>query len=215
MRRAYWPGIALGFLAVAGLAAACSSLSEDQCRQGDWAGIGQADGYAGSAMSRLEDHAEACRKVGITPDAVAYGRGRQIGLRGYCTPARGFSEGRQGHSYAGVCPPGAAQAFMAAYNDGRIVYDAVTRLNTASSARTSAMDRIQRLERQMRDAEAQMNASGTTEDRKTVLRGQITHLRRERREEIERARNAGINLREAEREVSDLRYRLQPRYPGW
>lgn len=214
MRHAALSGFAV-LVALAGAVAACSSLSEDQCRQGDWTAIGQADGYAGYAMTRLEDHTAACQKVGITPDAAAYARGRQIGLRGYCTPVRGFSEGRQGHGYAGVCPPGAAQAFMAAYNDGRSVYEAMTRLNTASSTRAAALDRIQRLERQMRDAQAQMDASGTSADRKAVLRGQITHLRRERREEIERARNADMNQREAEREVSDLRYRLLPRYPGW
>jgi hypothetical protein len=201
--------------AVAALAAGCASLSEDQCRQGDWAGIGQADGYAGYAMTRLQDHVEACGKLGITPNAAAYSRGRQTGLRGYCTSSRGFSEGRAGNSYAGVCPPELAPAFMAAYNDGRIVNAAVTRRNTAANERDRFANRARELEDNIRGAEAKLTASGVPDARKRALRGEIDHMRRERQEAMKRARDAGRDLRQAEREVADLHYRFAPRYPDW
>jgi hypothetical protein len=209
----------LNFLVAAGavavLAAGCASLSDDQCRQGDWAGIGQADGYAGYAMTRLQDHTEACGKIGITPDAAAYSRGRRIGLRGYCTASRGFSEGREGNSYAGVCPPDLAPAFMAAYNDGRIVNAAVIRRNTAANERARFTARIRELEDNIRAAEANLAASGMPDERKRALRGEVDHLRRERQEAMNRARDAGRDLRQAEREVADLHYRFAPRYPYW
>lgn len=202
-------------LAVAGLLAGCASLSEDDCRQGDWAGIGQSDGYAGYAMTRLQDHADACRKVGVTPDPVAYSRGRQIGLRGYCTAPRGFTEGRLGNSYGGVCPPDLAPAFMAAYNDGRIVNAALIRRNNAASARDSATNHVHQLDDNIRDARAKLAASGTPDRQKDSLRGEIDRMRRDRQQAMDRARSADRDLRQAEREVSDLRYRFASSYPAW
>jgi hypothetical protein len=201
--------------AIATLAAGCASLSEDQCRQGDWADIGQADGYAGYAMTRLQDHAKACGKLGITPDAAAYSRGRQVGLRGYCTAPNGFNEGRLGNSYAGVCPPNLAPAFMAAYDDGRIVNAALNRRNTAANERTRTANHIRQLDDNIRAAEAKLSASGTPDDRKRALRGEIDHMRRDRQQTMKRARDARRDLDQAEREVADLRYRFASRYPGW
>jgi hypothetical protein len=201
--------------AVAGLLAGCASLNEAECRQGDWTGIGQSDGYAGYAMTRLQDHAAACGKLGITPDAAAYARGRQIGLRGYCTAPRGFTEGRLGNSYAGVCPPDLAPAFMAAYNDGRIVNAALIRRSNADSARDEAANRIRKLDSDIRDAQAKLAASGTPAAQKDSLRGEIDRMRRDRRQMEDRARNAARDLRQAEGEISDLRYRFAGRYPSW
>ena len=202
-------------LAVAGLLAGCASLNEDECRQGDWAGIGQSDGYAGYAMTRLQDHAAACKKLGITPDSVAYSRGRQVGLRGYCTAARGFTEGRMGNIYAGVCPPNLAPAFMAAYNDGRIVNAVVIRRNTAANVRGEATNRIRQLDDNIRDAQAKLGASGTPDGQKDALRRDINRMRQDRQQAEKRARGADRDLRQAEGEVSDLRYRFASRYPAW
>ena len=202
-------------LAVAGLLAGCASLNEDECRQGDWAGIGQSDGYAGYAMTRLQDHAAACKKLGITPDSVAYSRGRQVGLRGYCTAARGFTEGRMGNIYAGVCPPNLAPAFMAAYNDGRIVNAVVIRRNTAANVRAESTNRIRQLDDNIRDAQAKLDASGMPAGQKDALRRDINRMRQDRQQAENRARGADRDLRRAEGEVSDLRYRFASRYPAW
>ena len=201
--------------AVAGLLVGCASLSEDECRQGDWASIGQSDGYAGYTMSRLQSHADACRKAGITPDAAAYTRGRQVGLRGYCTASRGFTEGRLGNSYAGVCPPDLARAFMVAYNDGRIVNAALIRRNTAANARSEAASRIRRLDNNIHDAQAKLAASGTPAGQKDSLRSDIDHMRHDRQQAENRARSADRDLRQAEGDVRDLRYRFAGRYPDW
>jgi hypothetical protein len=202
-------------LAAAGLLAGCASLNEDQCRQGDWAGIGQSDGYAGYAMTRLQDHAEACRKLGITPDSVAYSRGRQVGLRGYCTASRGFAEGRMGNIYAGVCPPDLAPAFMAAYNDGRIVNVAVIRRNTAANVRAEATNRIRQLDDNIRDAQAKLASAATPGGQQDALRRDIDRMRHDRQQAENRARGADRELRRAEDEIRDLHYRFAARYPAW
>ena len=116
-------------LFAAGLAlTGCATISQEACLQGDWTGIGFKDGQAGRPQSRLDDHAKACAKTGVSPDPAPYFAARAQGLRLYCTPDRGFHEGRQGHSYAGVCPEPAAGDFLVAYADGRLLHDAETRL---------------------------------------------------------------------------------------
>jgi hypothetical protein len=202
-------------VAAAALLGGCASLSEDQCRQADWMAIGQSDGYAGYAMTRLQDHTNACKKLGITPDPVAYSRGRQTGLRGYCTAPRGFTEGRTGNAYAGVCPPDLAPAFMAAYNDGRTVNAATVRRNNAAAARDSAQNRIRQFDNNIRDAQAKMNASGASDSARNALRAQIDRMRQDSRQWETRLREAERDLRQADREVSDLHYRFASRYPDW
>lgn len=86
------------------LLAACATLSEDECRGGDWFAVGQADGTNGRALSFLEKHAEACAEFGVTPDKSAYAAGRKVGLTFYCTPETAFREGRRGRRLAPVCP---------------------------------------------------------------------------------------------------------------
>jgi hypothetical protein len=71
------------------------------------------------------------------------------------------------------------------------------------------------VEANIRSAEAKLTASGVPDARKRALRGEIDHMRRERQEAMTQARDAGRDLRQAEREVADLHYRFAPRYPDW
>lgn len=54
----------------------------------------------------------------------AYDAGRSSGLRAYCTPDKGFLEGREGRTYRAVCSPPAERAFLDAYRDGKIIHAA-------------------------------------------------------------------------------------------
>jgi hypothetical protein len=55
----------------------------------------------------------------------------------YCTQDRGFSVGRAGSSYAGVCPPGPERGFLVGYADGQLVHAAEDRLSQARRAATA------------------------------------------------------------------------------
>jgi hypothetical protein len=102
---------------------ACASLSEGECRDQDWYGIGADDGYDGAPASQIDEHREACAKYGVEPDREQYEAGRRDGLVHYCTVTRGFEIGRQGSMYSGGCPAGSDREFLRGHNLGRRFYD--------------------------------------------------------------------------------------------
>lgn len=113
-------------LAAALLLAGCASLSEKECRSGDWAAIGRADGERGAPLAELTRHREACAEHGVTPDGARYRQGHAEGLKAYCTPSGGYLAGRRGDAYREACPAGATEAkFLEAFRRGREVSDLV------------------------------------------------------------------------------------------
>lgn len=209
--------VVVGALVVgAGLTiAACATLSEKDCLQGDWRAIGYIDGADGRAMSRIEDHAKACQKSGVTPDMSLYVQGRDQGLTRYCTEANGFRVGREGHSYVGVCPPPVEPEFLGGYADGERVHAAVSRLESAKSDLGSADSRAEKRARQADGVEDELRNPKLTDEQTRELRDRLQRLRRERREAIEDGRRAEAAMRDAEREVDDLKARYAPRYGWW
>jgi hypothetical protein len=96
----------------------CASMTAEECKLADWRRIGEQDGAQGYTDARLAEHAEACKEVGIRPDAPKWRAGWDKGVWTYCTPQVGWREGMAGHSYRGVCrgrnEEGFLQAFRAA-----------------------------------------------------------------------------------------------------
>lgn len=84
--------------------ASCATLSENECRSGDWEAIGREDGTDGRREDFILQHAKACNEFGIRPNKTEWMRGRAEGLKLYCTPAKAFSEGRRGKILSPVCP---------------------------------------------------------------------------------------------------------------
>ena len=197
------------------LLAGCATMSKESCLQGDWAGAGFKDGEAGHPQSRLDDHAKACSKSGVAPDPAPYFAARAQGLKLYCTPGRGFHEGRQGNAYAEVCPDGPARDFLAAYADGRLVHAAGARLSQAESDRSSAENRAEKRDREARGVEDELRNPVLNDEQKRELRDRLNRLRSERRAAVEDGRRADWAKRDAEREVDDLEYRFGPIYGGW
>ncbi len=91
------------FVAFLPLLASCASLSEDACRQGDWASIGLRDGVNGQLESYINNHREACSEFGITPDVQTWLRYRAEGLKEYCTAENAYRIGRSGRDLNPVC----------------------------------------------------------------------------------------------------------------
>ena len=113
---------ALAVLVCSLTVAGCASLSESECRGGDWYAIGVEDGAGGANTTRLATHRDACAKYAIEPDAEQYEAGRKDGLMHYCTVERGFETGRSGNSYSGACPAGRDVEFLRGYELGRRYY---------------------------------------------------------------------------------------------
>lgn len=101
------------------LLAGCASLTEEECRAGDWYGIGVEDGAEGRGPDRLAAHREACAKVGIVPDTEAWLRGRERGLRLYCTPGKAYEVARSGRSIREGCTAAERARMQPAFEWGR------------------------------------------------------------------------------------------------
>lgn len=82
----------------------CATLSEAECRAGDWGLVGYEDGAQGRLPEFIAQHREACAEYGIPPDLDQYLAGRERGLVQYCTPQRAYDLGRQSRPVANVCP---------------------------------------------------------------------------------------------------------------
>lgn len=103
----------------------CATLSEDECLAADWWIIGYKDGSEGETFAILAEHQEACAEYGVTPDRNAYMEGYQSGrqdfLRRYCTRFNGYTVGRDGGSYRGICPDSMEESFLAGFHRGKEV----------------------------------------------------------------------------------------------
>ncbi|WP_439476130.1 DUF2799 domain-containing protein [Brevundimonas sp.] len=136
----------------------CATMSADQCLAGDWAGQGFSDGASGLSMSRLNDHAEACAKHGVTPDAASYAAGRDRGLVRYCRLAHGFRAGNTGSGYGGVCPAWLEADFMPAYRDGQSVHGVEQALTNAHSRVASLGAELEELDDKIPAKQAEARA---------------------------------------------------------
>lgn len=147
-------GIMIGLLACVGLGG-CASLSEDQCRGGNWQEIGSRDGAEGRTTDYLQNHVKACSEYGVTPDATAWQAGRQAGLALYCTPERAYREGRLGRDVRPVCPAGQAAALSQANEKGRTWH----RIG----------EEISEVQRDIREAQRQGAAADTPEGQQAAM----------------------------------------------
>lgn len=102
------------------------SVSQNQCAAGDWETIGYRDGVSGLRSSRLLDHQDACVEYGVTPSRSEYMVGWETGIREYCEPSNGYHAGERGWSHNNVCPSDMRGAFLAAYEEGWVLYRART-----------------------------------------------------------------------------------------
>lgn len=122
----------------------CASLSEGECRSGHWYEIGRADGARGLTMRAVDSHREACAKFGVAPDYQTYRRGREQGLLRYCTPEKGYQEGRYGLSYNGVCPAHLERAFLRNYRFAYKIYELERELSDVNSQIASIKERLEK-----------------------------------------------------------------------
>lgn len=118
---------------LAGLIAGCATLSESECRTGDWRQLGYVDGLKGYGTARLADHAKACARYGVAPDTLAWQLGFTQGQTLYCTPRSGYEHGRDGRAYGNVCPPSSDGDFRRAWEDGRRVAALLDALRSVDS----------------------------------------------------------------------------------
>ena len=107
---------------LAGFVSSCATMSKEECKQADWYLKGVDDATQGFALDRVVEHGKACARVNIVPDMKDYREGHSKGARLYCVPEKGYSEGRKGAAYNGICPAAQEGKFLRAYHDGQELY---------------------------------------------------------------------------------------------
>jgi hypothetical protein len=128
-------------VAVTAFVASCG-LSEEQCKQDDWAAIGKADGLRGASIDRIQAHVKSCAKHGISANQLQWKSGREVGLKTYCTPQSAYDVGRNGRNLNNVCPNADISALNAAHSKGRQYYIITREINDLERERADVRSEI-------------------------------------------------------------------------
>ena len=121
----------------------CATMSKDECKQADWYLKGVDDAMQGYALERVIDHGKACARIDITPDMRAYRQGHEKGARLYCVTDKGYSEGRRGAVYNGICPQDLEGNFLRAYRDGQELFRIEQNMNRLSAEISNSQSSIE------------------------------------------------------------------------
>ena len=143
----YFPSISgtlgIGLVLLLTGCASNPSVSEFQCKAGDWQSVGYRDGSSGYSSSRILQHQEACGEYEIVPDRSSYLAGWREGLDEYCTAQNGFDVGRRGGRSNSVCSANDYMDFVAAYSDGRDLYEAGRAVRSLENQLVAAERRLE------------------------------------------------------------------------
>jgi hypothetical protein len=143
------------------LLAACASMSDDQCRRADWLEQGRRDGRAGESPYRIDAHAKACGKLGITPDAQRWQAGWREGVVAYCTPQVAWALGARNGSYEGACRDRDEAMFQRWQRSGQDLF-------RTRQQRDTNRTEINKLEEQLKKA--------STDEERKVIRDKIRQI---------------------------------------
>lgn len=168
------------------LLAGCASLDQQQCRHADWEQMGRADASQGKHPSALEAYRKDCAEYAIMADSTAYHRGYQQGLTQFCRANSGFYYGRQGKTYAGICPAPLEDDFLRGYQQGRTHYQQQKAWDQLRQDLRRETREIDRLRQRIEAKEAQLVSEPSSARRQQLL-DQLRHDRyqlRERRQQL-------------------------------
>lgn len=154
----------------------CATMSADECLTVDWTTVGFEDGSRGYTSDRLGSHRKACAKHGVAPDFAAYQSGHAQGVEAFCQPGRAFSYGENGGNYNGVCPADMEPAFLEAYNAGYKLHSLRASVSTAGSMIYSKEQELDRTEKRIAAAEAQLISDETTSEQRVLLLDELKEL---------------------------------------
>jgi len=121
-------------IALLGQLAACSSISKDECLQGDWYSLGVNDGKAGELSSKFRYYQKDCADHGVVPDFKAYQQGHSQGLVFFCDFSHGEAWGRAGKDYNTACTGDLEPAFRQGFQQGQRWYKAKRAVDDIAAA---------------------------------------------------------------------------------
>lgn len=143
-------------LAGAALLAGCSTMDAQECKDTDWAYLGQLDAMDGKQdiSTRAKRHFRTCRDQGVPMDTRAYQQGWVRGLRDFCTPQSGKAYAEAGNKYPyGYCPAQVEAAFLQGYSPAREIIE-------AKQHASELEHRISAKKKELREARDAKNSAG-------------------------------------------------------
>jgi hypothetical protein len=171
--------IALTALVLAAGLTGCAGMSEQACLVTDWRSVGFEDGVAGRSAGSIGSYRNACGKHGVSPDLAEYRAGHDDGVELYCRAGNGFEVGRRGSRYAGVCPAALEPDFLAAYNEGRQLYEYEAALRAVENQIAARHRRLEELTASMTSASATIIADETPAERRAELMLEVAAMAKE------------------------------------
>ena len=83
------------------LLSACAGMDAQECRDTDWAYLGQLDAMDGKQdiTTRAKRHFRTCKENGVQMDVPAYQQGWLRGLKDFCTPESGKAFAEAGRKF--------------------------------------------------------------------------------------------------------------------
>lgn len=189
----------------------CSTMSREDCANADWVALGERDGRYGEAPTKYDQRREQCAKYGLAGSADDYDRGRNRGLRSYCTPEAGFDAGRNGRTYNGVCSPESEAAFLSEYRIGKQLYDLNAEVRRAQEAYDGAVASMNDQREKMDRARARLREEGLSDAERSDAQRDLDRARREL-DRLDRDRpRLSDDIRDAEGRLDDFRQFLARR----
>ena len=183
------------FLAVA--LKGCATLSKSECHEADWQVIGFEDGSAGRPVGYVGKHRKACAEHGVKPNLGRYKQGHAEGAIAFCTPRKAYQLGNSGRTHNDICPADLRDAFIEAYDDGRLVHSAREDLRLAGNQLLAAKQERDEIAQQVAALEAKLvSGGGSAEERQSWL-DEVKLL------QLERGR-LEVDIHDFEHEVSEL-----------
>lgn len=157
----------------------CATMSEQECMVSDWRTVGFEDGALGRPPETIGNYRQACAKHGVSPDFESYRSGHTEGVQSFCQPVKGFNYGRSGAAYRGVCPADLEYEFVAAYNDGRHLYELEAAVRGADAQIAQRYRALENIKAEITDKEAAIVTEGTSAAERIILLAETKELARQ------------------------------------
>ena len=99
----------------------CSSISQEECQEGNWYSLGLRDGSSGKRALKDNVYQKSCSEYNVKVDREKYAKGFRIGLKKYCTYENGKVLGEEGSQKHKLCTK-VSHSFTKGYADGLLLY---------------------------------------------------------------------------------------------